>query len=969
MERLKKLVLASEDEIVRRMFERACAQGYGQRMPALEESYRIEVGSLSANLVQAIELEGDILPLAAGGDLAQDPVAALGARLARARDAAHAEATLLLGLLKCYRSTYLDVASAGLPEADVDLALRTIGRFFDRVEIGVVFERVGGDAGRAPSPADRRGSLVEERNRYLAAFSSLPLPALFIDQNGRVEHINAAASLLFGPPSATSSRYFPEPAGRDQAPVLAREIEEFRDQGDVEKSFERELKTAKGTRYFQVRFTKTPTADGTFTGMLVVLNDLTYRRNAEEALRRSQNEYAALFENMPIGFVHTRVLLDRRNRVVDHTVLEVNAAFERLSGVSASSLVGHPFTEVLRSCGAEGPEWMAALGRTALTGETASFEAMLGSQGVWAAVTAFSPSPGHVALMVLDITDVKAIEQSLARSRDSYLTLLEGLPSLVWRAGRDGRIDFVNEAWAAFTGLPSVLPETVWTEAVHPDDAERRRTALAAAAAERGPLEIEYRLRDADGTYRWVQESGRPFEGLDGSFAGLIGTTIDVSDRRHHETDSDIASRDLVTGLPSDVALEALLARAATKTRRGEPTVLLVALVDGFKALEASRGDGSADAARRRVAEVITGLVRAGDVVARSGPDEFAVLLRSAGLDVGEAAGLRLLEAVRGIDAFGPRLLVASAGLTRVSGTVDALAAVREARDAARASREAGGDRIAVVDAPGGPLRITGGRGAACEVDAALRSGEGLTLLYQPAFVMADGSVPFCEALLRLHGENGVLLEPAAFLSDAVAAGLTPGLDRWVVEHAIAELQRSKCPAVSVNLSAAAISDIGLLADAAILARDAGVLASSVIFEVSEEDALADMERALAFVAAARGHGFGVALDHVGRSTQSFAHLRELRPDRVTIDGGVVSSLLGDPRQVRLVESVQSVASALGIATVAQWVEDRRTLEIAAGAGVDMAQGRYLAAPATATVTASAAPWGSALPAKGAIRS
>jgi EAL domain-containing protein (putative c-di-GMP-specific phosphodiesterase class I) len=263
---------------------------------------------------------------------------------------------------------------------------------------------------------------------------------------------------------------------------------------------------------------------------------------------------------------------------------------------------------------------------------------------------------------------------------------------------------------------------------------------------------------------------------------------------------------------------------------------------------------------------------------------------------------------------------------------------------------------------------MIGGRGAASAVHAALRSGEGLALVYQPAFVIADGTVPFCEALVRLRGEGGVLLEAAAFLDDAIAAGLTPRLDRWVVAQAITHLGQSKCPAMSVNLSAAAISDLDLLDEAASLARGAAVPASSITFEVAEDDVLADMPRALGFVAAARERGFGVALDRVGRSTQSFAHLGELRVDRVTIDGGVVSSLLGDPKQIRLVGSVQSVASALGIATLAQWVEDQRTLAIVAGAGVEMAQGRYLAAPATASVAASCAPWESVLPAHVASR-
>jgi diguanylate cyclase len=966
MERLKQIVLQSEDDIVRRMFERACAQGYGQRMPALEESYRVEVGTLSANFAQTLDLEGDVQSLSAATDLRQDPVAAVGARLARVRGAETPDAALLLGLLKCYRSTFLDVvSSSGLTREELHEAIRAIGRFFDRVEIGVVFERTAGSAGHNPAATvDRRGTLVEERNRYLAAFSSLPLPALFIDHDGHVEHINAAASLLFGPPNATSSRYFQDPADREPPPVLAKEIDEFREQPEAEKSFERELKTGKGTRYFQVRFTKTPAADGSFSGVLVVLNDLTHRRNAEEALRRSQSQYAALFEHMPIGFVHTRVLLDRRNRAADHTVLEVNPAFERLCGVSASSLIGHQFTEVLRSAGAQGPKWMDVLGRTALTGETASFEAMIGSDEVrWASVSAFSPAQGHVALMLLDITGVKAIEGSLARSRDSVLTLLEGMPSLVWRAGRDGRVDFVNDMWIEFTGMSRISPESSWQEAVHPDDRVRRHEALAAAAREHSALELEYRLRHVDGGYRWVQETARPFDGLDGTFAGLIGTTIDISDRRQRdETLESMATSDPLTGLLTGKAFEEALTRSVAQVSRGERAVLLVADLDGFRELNAVKGHDAGDAALRRTADVARSLVRSGDIIARVGADAFAVLLPSANMEAGEAAARRLLEAVRALrdQEIGP--LTVSVGLCDVAGGIEPSAILRYAETAARGARTAGGDRVAVHDLSRGSLRVREVRGVASAVGAALATDDGLSLLYQPAFRIADGSIEYSEALVRFRDGGGMLLEPDAFLGDAALAGLMPRLDRWVVKRAISDISRTPGARLSINVSAEALPSPSLLQDASSWAEEAGVAPGLVTFEISEDDALADLARARWFALEARGRGFGVALDHVGRCTHSFGHLQELPVDRVTIDGGVVSSLLGDPRRLRLVESVQTVAAALGMATVAQWVEDERTLAMVRDASIDIVQGRHLAAPADTVSAAKAADWAGKFP-------
>lgn len=958
MESVERLIAESEDALVAGVVERAGARGYGQRMPALDEIYRAEVAMLSANLVQTMAVEGEIRPLRAQFDPRLDAASVLGARLARGRSLQGRDASVLLGLLKCYRSTYLTVLdSAGFSDAEHRQGARDVSRFFDRVEAGVV-AAASGDVRAEGRPGGGSG----ERDRYLSAFSRLPIPALFIDGRGRLEHINAAASALFGTPEAPDSRYFPDPSDRGASPVLAREIDEFRTSGDLEASFEREVPTSKGTRFFQVRLTKASPAQADSSPVLVVLNDLTFRRNAEEALRRSQNEYASLFEHMPIAFVHTRVLLDRRNRAADHTVLEVNPAFERLSGADAAGVVGRPFTEVLRSLGVSGTEWMSALGRTALTGETSSFEAQLGS-GLWVSVTAFSPEPGHVALMAADITSAKAIEDSLARSRDSYLGLLDGLPSLVWRTGPDGRIDYVNEAWQTFTGMAPDQADPGWELAVHPADRDRRRIALEEAAAARCPVHVSYRLRSAAGDHRWVEERGGPFEGLDGAFAGLIGTTVDVHDQREREEALEsMATTDALTGLLTGRVLEDALVRAVAQATRGSSSALLVLDVDGFGSLNERCGRDAGDACLRRLAALLQSLLRSGDVLGRIGADEFAVLLPSAGLEAGEGAAKRLMQSVRSDAEPDVEPFTVSVAVAEVTGAVEASKLLRSLAAAALEGASSGGDRIAVVDPRSGVVAIREGQGMASAVAAALASGGGLVMLYQPAFRVSDGSVEYCEALVRLRDAEGALIEPAAFLGDAARAGLMPRVTRWVLARAVEELAHNESAHISVNVGAEVLDDDALLGEVAASMRAADIAGHRLTFELPEDLVLRRMTDAQAFTDDARERGFGVALDHVGRSARSFTHLHSLALDRITIDGGVISALLGNPRQVRLVGSIQAAAGVMGIRTVAQWVEDDQTLAMVRDAGVEMAQGRHLGVPVETSVCGIARDWPSKFP-------
>lgn len=115
---------------------------------------------------------------------------------------------------------------------------------------------------------------------------------------------------------------------------------------------------------------------------------------------------------------------------------------------------------------------------------------------------------------------------------DAFRLLAERAPAMAWRAGPDGRRDWFNEAWLAFTGrsLEQEAGEG-WAEGLHPDDRARCVEALRTHAARREPFELEYRLRRRDGAYRWVCERGAPFD-EGGRFAGFAGGGVDVDERR-----------------------------------------------------------------------------------------------------------------------------------------------------------------------------------------------------------------------------------------------------------------------------------------------------------------------------------------------------------------------------------------------------------------------------------------------------
>lgn len=113
-----------------------------------------------------------------------------------------------------------------------------------------------------------------------------------------------------------------------------------------------------------------------------------------------------------------------------------------------------------------------------------------------------------------------------------YQTIVEQAPLLIWRSDTTGACDWFNERWLAFTGR--TMSEEVgdgWAEGVHPEDLERCVSHYRFHFAARKPFEMEYRLRRADGAWRWLLDRGVPSHAADGSFLGYIGSCIDVTDR------------------------------------------------------------------------------------------------------------------------------------------------------------------------------------------------------------------------------------------------------------------------------------------------------------------------------------------------------------------------------------------------------------------------------------------------------
>lgn len=493
---------------------------------------------------------------------------------------------------------------------------------------------------------------------------------------------------------------------------------------------------------------------------------------------------------------------------------------------------------------------------------------------------------------------------------------------------------------------------------IHPDEASTYRERLVQhLKGESAQFMMEYRIELPDGEYRWVMTRGVARRNGGDRAVRMAGSIGDINQRKRAEQQLiHDALHDGLTGLPNRALFIEHVNRALGQRRRGEgyQVAVLTINIERFSLVNDSYGHAVGDQLLRRVAEHITASMREGDVAARIGGDQFALLL--GGLRDSIDA-LRMAEALVTLPSFvapgsdrimHPRCRIGIA--LSDSEREDAEALLRDADNALHKARESETTPIEFFHASMHTQTVR-----ALQLESDLRwalKNHGFAVHYQPIIALDSGRISSFEALVRWPHPTQGLLPPVEFIALAETLDLIHELGMSVLDTVCADIREwarkmpGQAPArVSVNLSARQLARAGLAAELIALVDEHGVSHESIRFEVTESLFARPDGPAIGTLRSLRAAGIEVLIDDFGTGYSTLSYLHTMPCDQIKLDGSFVRSITEDRRLQAIVRRSIELAHDLGIRVVAECIENETQFQLLQKMGCDYGQGYHFSRP------------------------
>jgi len=558
---------------------------------------------------------------------------------------------------------------------------------------------------------------------------------------------------------------------------------------------------------------------------------------------------------------------------------------------------------------------------------------------------------------------VESLNQSRVQYKqisEQHQNLLDQLGSIIIELDDEGNINFLNKAWEKFTGYS--ITESHQRSLL--DFMEKPQTAGSYISNELKIIlsgsvkshDFEFKLKNKFNEELWVEARFEITTSKDHKSRSISGTIDNVTSRKKAQNDLEyLAMHDGLTGLYNRLYFESELKQfSATASRGNGPHALLYLDLDRFKIINDTLGHHHGDIVLRNISELISSRLRGGDFIARIGGDEFALLFPNTNQDIALTLASNICKL---LDDYQCKIegkvfnVNCSIGIAEING--DEFAKEERAAeeymkraDIALYAAKKQGRNLAHVYSQHDSLSKD--LQASLEWARTLHQAvadDNLVLHFQPIYHIASKQIAYYEALVRLE-LDGKTIFPGEFIPALEREGDMSLLDRQVISKAICYLaNHSGLTKIAINLSAQGFSDERLLPLIKEKLAEYHVNADRIIFELTESASLSNITATQKMIEKLSALGCAFSIDDFGTGFSTFSYLKQLPADSVKIDGSFIVDLATNPVDLALVKAIYEVATALGKKTVAEFVENEKTLNILADIGVTYAQGYHLSKP------------------------
>lgn len=570
--------------------------------------------------------------------------------------------------------------------------------------------------------------------------------------------------------------------------------------------------------------------------------------------------------------------------------------------------------------------------------------------------------PQRMVGTLVDISERLLREQRLQASEEKFAKAFHSSPDAITITERDsGRYIEVNEGFTRITGY---LPDEVVGRTAFELDIwaypEERVRMIEHLTQQGQVLHMEMHGRHRDGEVRLVDVSVQPIE-LNG-VPCLLLTARDISELKQAQAQvQHLAYHDALTNLPNRALLmDRLTQQIALLKRHDLRGALLFLDLDHFKHINDSLGHPVGDSVLRLVTARLEASVRLEDTVARLGGDEFVVLL--SGLEGKRSEVTRhvrqVADKLRQLLAEpmlldGHRLqvtpsigvaLIPDHGNTPADLLKRADIALYRAKDSGRNAIQL--FRTTMQDAASARLRLEN------DLRLALARGE-FELHFQPQVDARDGKVVGAEALLRWQHPQLGPQSPAQFIQVLEESGLIVEVGGWVLAEAChfcaqllaGSLVDSERFSLCVNISPRQFRQHDFVERVASSLRDSQLPNAMLKLEITEGIVIQNIDDTVGKMLRLKKHGVSFAMDDFGTGYSSLTYLKRLPVDMLKIDQSFVRDATHDPNDAEIIRAIVAMARSLGLALIAEGVEQQDQLDFLQSQDCHLYQGYLFSKP------------------------